>query len=204
MRLSKYNSTIWLSLTINLCIIINYRVNVFINSQLYVSHHTTAYIKRVIAHPYFHNVSFKECEKLLANMDQGDVIIRPSSKVRQSYSISNYVPQSTLSLIYLMNKWFGKKQGCQTSVKSQKCVKTKLLSVKTLRVCIMVSDNLHCVTHSLIWFLKSIWENYNFEIWVSVTAIFFVWQSLKSCQKLNGQIQKWQSKDIEIEVSWIS
>ncbi|RUS83311.1 hypothetical protein EGW08_008933 [Elysia chlorotica] len=38
------------------------------------------YIKRVIAHPYFHNVSYKECEKLLANMDQGDVIIRPSSK----------------------------------------------------------------------------------------------------------------------------
>ncbi|XP_005089175.1 transcription elongation factor SPT6 isoform X2 [Aplysia californica] len=38
------------------------------------------YIKRVIAHPYFHNVSYKECEKLLANMDQGDVIVRPSSK----------------------------------------------------------------------------------------------------------------------------
>ncbi|XP_055861753.1 transcription elongation factor SPT6 [Biomphalaria glabrata] len=38
------------------------------------------YIKRVIAHPFFQNVSYKECEKLLANMDQGDVIIRPSSK----------------------------------------------------------------------------------------------------------------------------
>jgi len=38
------------------------------------------YIKRVIAHPYFHNVSFKECEKLLATQDQGDVVIRPSSK----------------------------------------------------------------------------------------------------------------------------
>ncbi|KAH9503861.1 Transcription elongation factor SPT6 [Bulinus truncatus] len=38
------------------------------------------YIKRVIAHPYFQNVSYKECEKILSTMDQGDVIIRPSSK----------------------------------------------------------------------------------------------------------------------------
>ena len=86
-------------MTIDFFIMINSRVHVLINSQLYVSHHTTAYIKRVIAHPYFHNVSFKECEKLLANMDQGDVIIRPSSKVRQSYSISSYVPQSRLNLL---------------------------------------------------------------------------------------------------------
>lgn len=38
------------------------------------------YIKRVIVHPSFHNISFKECEKLMAGMDQGEVIIRPSSK----------------------------------------------------------------------------------------------------------------------------
>ncbi|XP_014787232.1 transcription elongation factor SPT6 [Octopus bimaculoides] len=38
------------------------------------------YIKRVIVHPAFHNISFKECEKLMANYDQGEVIIRPSSK----------------------------------------------------------------------------------------------------------------------------
>ncbi|XP_050409437.2 transcription elongation factor SPT6 [Patella vulgata] len=38
------------------------------------------YIKRVIVHPSFHNISYSECEKLMANMDQGDVIIRPSSK----------------------------------------------------------------------------------------------------------------------------
>ncbi|XP_052799386.1 transcription elongation factor SPT6-like [Mya arenaria] len=38
------------------------------------------YIKRVIAHPNFHNISYKECEKILANMDQGECIIRPSSK----------------------------------------------------------------------------------------------------------------------------
>nr|KAG5690166.1 hypothetical protein BaRGS_013623 [Batillaria attramentaria] len=38
------------------------------------------YIKRVIAHPNFKNIGYKECEKVMANMDQGDVIIRPSSK----------------------------------------------------------------------------------------------------------------------------
>ncbi|XP_023242655.1 transcription elongation factor SPT6-like [Centruroides sculpturatus] len=38
------------------------------------------YIKRVIVHPSFHNISFKEAEKILANMEQGEVIIRPSSK----------------------------------------------------------------------------------------------------------------------------
>ncbi|KAF5296511.1 hypothetical protein FQR65_LT01500 [Abscondita terminalis] len=38
------------------------------------------YIKRVIVHPAFHNISFAEAEKCMANMDQGEVIIRPSSK----------------------------------------------------------------------------------------------------------------------------
>ncbi|XP_039266664.1 transcription elongation factor SPT6-like isoform X1 [Styela clava] len=40
----------------------------------------TTYIKRVIAHPSFQNIGFKEAEKVLESMDQGDVIIRPSSK----------------------------------------------------------------------------------------------------------------------------
>lgn len=38
------------------------------------------YVKRVIMHPSFHNISFTEAEKLMAGLDQGDVIIRPSSK----------------------------------------------------------------------------------------------------------------------------
>ncbi|KAJ8923462.1 hypothetical protein NQ315_002021 [Exocentrus adspersus] len=38
------------------------------------------YIKRVIVHPSFHNISYAEAEKCMANMDQGEVIIRPSSK----------------------------------------------------------------------------------------------------------------------------
>ncbi|KAM6118684.1 LOW QUALITY PROTEIN: transcription elongation factor SPT6 [Phoenicopterus ruber ruber] len=41
----------------------------------------TTYIKRVIAHPSFHNISFKQAENDDGRtMDQGDVIIRPSSK----------------------------------------------------------------------------------------------------------------------------
>lgn len=38
------------------------------------------YIKRVIVHPAFHNISYVEAEKCMINMDQGEVIIRPSSK----------------------------------------------------------------------------------------------------------------------------
>ncbi|KAL1140288.1 hypothetical protein AAG570_000220 [Ranatra chinensis] len=38
------------------------------------------YIKRVIVHPAFHNISYVEAEKLMANMEQGEVIVRPSSK----------------------------------------------------------------------------------------------------------------------------
>nr|XP_023025243.1 transcription elongation factor SPT6 isoform X1 [Leptinotarsa decemlineata]XP_023025244.1 transcription elongation factor SPT6 isoform X2 [Leptinotarsa decemlineata] len=38
------------------------------------------YVKRIIVHPAFHNISYAETEKCMANMDQGEVIIRPSSK----------------------------------------------------------------------------------------------------------------------------
>ncbi|KAF7404787.1 hypothetical protein HZH66_003693 [Vespula vulgaris] len=38
------------------------------------------YVKRVIIHPSFHNISFAESEKLMQNMKQGEGIIRPSSK----------------------------------------------------------------------------------------------------------------------------
>jgi transcription elongation factor SPT6 len=39
------------------------------------------YIKRVIVHPAFHNISYTEAEKLMTNMEQGEVVVRPSSKV---------------------------------------------------------------------------------------------------------------------------
>ncbi|XP_054274705.1 transcription elongation factor SPT6-like isoform X1 [Macrosteles quadrilineatus] len=38
------------------------------------------YIKRVIVHPAFHNISYAEAEKIMVNMEQGECIIRPSSK----------------------------------------------------------------------------------------------------------------------------
>lgn len=38
------------------------------------------YTKRVIVHPAFHNKSYSEAVKIMAEMDQGEVIIRPSSK----------------------------------------------------------------------------------------------------------------------------
>lgn len=38
------------------------------------------YVKRVIVHPSFQNISFAEAEKLMQNMKQGEAIIRPSSK----------------------------------------------------------------------------------------------------------------------------
>lgn len=44
------------------------------------------YVKRVIVHPAFHNISFAEAEKLMDKMAQGEVIVRPSSKV----DINNY------------------------------------------------------------------------------------------------------------------
>jgi len=46
-----------------------------------------AFIKRVIAHPCFHNVGYKECETLLNNLGEGDCVIRPSSKVCQDISV---------------------------------------------------------------------------------------------------------------------
>ncbi|ODN05104.1 Transcription elongation factor SPT6 [Orchesella cincta] len=38
------------------------------------------YIKRVIVHPSFKNISYREAEVLMDTMDQGEVIVRPSSK----------------------------------------------------------------------------------------------------------------------------
>ncbi|KAK0178826.1 hypothetical protein PV327_007674 [Microctonus hyperodae] len=38
------------------------------------------YVKRVIVHPSFHNISYGEAEKLMRTMKQGEAIVRPSSK----------------------------------------------------------------------------------------------------------------------------
>ncbi|XP_053375824.1 transcription elongation factor SPT6-like isoform X2 [Mercenaria mercenaria] len=55
-----------------------------------------AYIKRVIAHPNFHNIGYKECEKILSNMDQGECIIRPSSKGADHLTVTWKVAEGVL------------------------------------------------------------------------------------------------------------
>lgn len=57
------------------------------------------YIKRVITHPSFKNISFKEALDLMEHMDQGECIIRPSSKV--SKIVLNFAP-----LVYKFQKNF--------------------------------------------------------------------------------------------------
>ncbi|KAL4223178.1 Transcription elongation factor SPT6 [Mactra antiquata] len=54
------------------------------------------YIKRVIAHPNFHNIGYKECEKILNNMDQGECIIRPSSKGADHLTVTWKVAEGVL------------------------------------------------------------------------------------------------------------
>lgn len=57
------------------------------------------YIKRVIAHPSFHNISYKDCEKILEKMDQGDSIIRPSSKGEDHLTVTWKVADGILQHI---------------------------------------------------------------------------------------------------------
>jgi transcription elongation factor SPT6 len=49
--------------------------------------HRQTYVKRVIVHPSFRNISFAEAEVLMNTMDQGDAIVRPSSKVSISLNL---------------------------------------------------------------------------------------------------------------------
>ncbi len=44
-----------------------------------------AYIKRVIAHPSFHNINFKQAEKMMESMDQGDVWFDPAVNWRTTW-----------------------------------------------------------------------------------------------------------------------
>lgn len=57
------------------------------------------YMKRVIAHPSFHNIDYRTCEKLMLNMDQGDIIIRPSSKGSDRLTVTWKVAGSILQHI---------------------------------------------------------------------------------------------------------
>ncbi|XP_055550196.1 transcription elongation factor SPT6 [Wyeomyia smithii] len=55
------------------------------------------YIKRVIVHPSFHNISYAEALKKLDQLDQGEVIVRPSSKgsdhLTASWKVTNEIYQ---------------------------------------------------------------------------------------------------------------
>lgn len=67
----------------NLCVLSSPKqlIKISFSSSLRLWRWFLAYLKRVIAHPSFRNVTFKDAEKLLESMDQGDAIVRPSSKV---------------------------------------------------------------------------------------------------------------------------
>ena len=62
--------------------------------QFVVFHSVPAYIKRVIAHPNFKNIDYATSVRLMADVDVGDVIIRPSSKVSAN-------PCSLIGSLYL-------------------------------------------------------------------------------------------------------
>ncbi|KAK0074908.1 hypothetical protein PV325_007644, partial [Microctonus aethiopoides] len=46
------------------------------------------YLKRLTFHPLFHNITYFDAEKMMKSMNQGDVIIRPSSKGSDHLSIT--------------------------------------------------------------------------------------------------------------------
>nr|NVI78463.1 Spt6 [Cucujiformia] len=63
-----------------------------------------SYIKRCIVHPSFHNISFLEAEKVMATMDQGEVIIRPSSKGADHLTITWKVADGIYQYIDVIEK----------------------------------------------------------------------------------------------------
>jgi len=65
---------------------------------------TQTYIKRVIVHPCFHNVSFAEAVKLLHSSDQGDAIIRPSSKGADHLTVTLKVADNVYQHIDVQEK----------------------------------------------------------------------------------------------------
>ncbi|KAI1729035.1 SH2 domain-containing protein [Ditylenchus destructor] len=48
----------------------------------------TNFVKRVITHPSFHNVDFKQAELMLKDMDPGDAIVRPSAKSMDQLTVT--------------------------------------------------------------------------------------------------------------------
>jgi len=46
------------------------------------------FVKRVIAHRAFHNLTYKEAERMLSRMDQGEAIVRPSAKATDHLTVT--------------------------------------------------------------------------------------------------------------------
>lgn len=53
--------------------------NSAVDRQKLAQNITTRFVKRVISHPSFHNVTCKDAERMLNSMELGEAIIRPSS-----------------------------------------------------------------------------------------------------------------------------
>ncbi|CAF1501278.1 unnamed protein product, partial [Didymodactylos carnosus] len=63
-----------------------------------------SFVKRVIAHPSFMNVNYKDCERLLMTRDLGDAIIRPSSKANDHLTITWKLVDGVLHNIDVIEK----------------------------------------------------------------------------------------------------
>lgn len=57
------------------------------------------YIKRVIVHPAFHNIGYAESEKIMSTLEQGEAIIRPSSKGANHLTVTWKVTEDILQHI---------------------------------------------------------------------------------------------------------
>ncbi|XP_065201238.1 transcription elongation factor SPT6 [Planococcus citri] len=62
------------------------------------------YTKRVIVHPSFHNISFSKAVALMENMDQGECIIRPSSKGTDHLTVTWKVADNIYQHIDVLEK----------------------------------------------------------------------------------------------------
>lgn len=91
-----------------------------------VSSPPPAYIKRVIAHPNFHNISFNQSEKMMETLDQGDLIIRPSSKGENHLTVTWKVRQENNKQLRVIKKEKTNKIFNFVQTKSQNVTKDKL------------------------------------------------------------------------------
>ena len=62
------------------------------------------YIKRIIVHPSFHNIDFNRAEKMMSKMNQGDAIIRPSSKGEDHLTLTWKVHKGIIQHVDIMEK----------------------------------------------------------------------------------------------------